>query len=227
MPKGINKFILGGNCYRKTFMEGQGRLYVTLSCRVPEMSHERNEPTQIVTNFPSIIFEGDLAKRVNRELDNAPANRSRYLFIGGHIETERLMQHVGGPNYRRTFRTVCMAEEVMPSRRPSNMNYVFIKGKIVYHWHSDAPDKKFYIITIETGTNERVQITYFNRNMDLNPAVGEEIAVFGRVQTDRVRNESDGKYTYYLSVVAKEIYKQGYTYYSAEPVAEKEAGSGN
>lgn len=206
-----NEFIVAGYVFRKTYNESDGRLYLTIHARVPEMYHRKDEATEIVQNFPQVVMEGELAREWDEKIKISNDLKDRqYLIVLGHTMTERYMRHVSGANYRREFRNLYIAKEVIPTRAPANMNYVFFNGEITHEWHSEDPAKKFYIISLKVGDGITISVTYFNRNMDFEPRVGERISMLGRIQTERKENEpgkGHPRYTYYNSIVAKAITK--------------------
>ncbi len=204
-----NVFYIAGAIVHRFFLEKQGKLYLTVAARVPEMSSRRDENPRVFMDYPTVEVRGEMAVRLNERVQDS-TDPLRFLIAICHAENVRVMRYDGGGMYRRENRLTFVLDDVIESAFPVNLNYGIVSGEVVREWHSEDPKKQFYLITVKAG-DSFFTVTYFDKMMELSPRAGDQVRMLTQIQTDKKEivdaKDSTRKMAYYTTIVARTVMK--------------------
>lgn len=177
-----NKVFLNGSITRKSYDGRTGRLYVGMAV------YNRTRNREYV-DYPTIIFEGEEAKRMDELIPAVSRGKTVLAEIVGHLASEDYMRRVRGERnrYERVRRQMILGDtlEIVSSVRPKNE--VALVGEVRNVWRNPAEGKRFYMITLATG-QDTVTTIYFDYKMELEPQVGETLKCDAVIHTRTVRD---------------------------------------
>lgn len=199
MEQNINLVQLTGRVLHKYTSEDHMRLSFVLGIYIPK-NHVLNEDHRMNRDFPMIVVEGEKAEDIMYEFDEGDM-----VSVVGRVETRPVMHHQGKRTYKKTYDTVIFGDEVVVNAGAQNMNSVCLLGECTRVYRNADRGKKFYIITVKTvledGQEVVADVTYFDRQMELEPEVGDLVYLTGSVRTKN-RVES-GRRRILTSIVAR------------------------
>ena len=153
-------------------------------------------------DFPAFVMSGEMAADVNREVKEGDI-----VSLRGHIETISVMRQTGGNTFRREFRTRLVADDVYLDNSKNGFCNVILGGEIVRVYRNE--EHNLYIVTVrmemEDGSRSRASFVYFDRNMSLEPKVGDHVNMSGIIQTKRMPAQEDRRAQTLLSIVARYV----------------------
>ena len=153
-------------------------------------------------DFPAFVMSGEKAAEVEREVKEGDI-----VSLRGHIETASVMRPTGGNNYHREYRTRLVADDVYLDNSKNGFCNVTLGGEIIRVYRNE--DHNLYIITVrmemEDGTRSRASFVYFDRNMALEPKVGDHVNMAGIIQTKRMPAQEGRRAQTLLSIVARYV----------------------
>lgn len=200
-----NEFRFSGNVVHKYYQEEQKRLILTLSILKRDHSGKGDGTDRVRVNYPTVLVQGEMAVKLNEKISTE--KKFQFVEMICHAASEYVMRYAGDGNYKKERRLVFVVDEILGTDRFVNVNDACISGKVMRSWHSDDPDKKFYLVDVECG-RDRFQVTCFDQNMMLDPKVGEGIMIFAEAQTARREIQAQAgerKTSYYMTIVARTV----------------------
>lgn len=198
-----NLIMCTGRIMFKNYNENSKRLFLVIGIFTPKLiwNAGEDENDNFNRDFPGFVFEGEKAALFNKTLEVG-----NIISIRGHVNTEEVMRPLGNNTFRREWRTLLVADDIYKDGSSNGFCNVCLSGEVIRVYRNAEPGHNLYIITIrinnEKGFPYRASFVYFDREMALEPKVGDRVITSGIIQTKRVERE-DGRAVNLLSIVSR------------------------
>ena len=198
-----NLIMCTGRIMFKNYNENSKRLFLVIGIFTPKLiwNAGEDENDNFNRDFPGFVFEGEKAALFNKTLEVG-----NIISIRGHVNTEEVMRPLGNNTFRREWRTLLVADDIYKDGSSNGFCNVCLSGEVIRVYRNAEPGHNLYIITIrinnEKGFPYRASFVYFDREMALEPKVGDRVSTSGIIQTKRVERE-DGRAVNLLSIVSR------------------------
>lgn len=206
MNKPEDMILCTGRVMHKNYNESTKRLFVVIGIFTPKnmLSRGASMETEDRFNrdFPAFIMDGKKAKEAFDSFEVGD-----HISIRGHVNTEEVMRPVGNRTYRREWRTLLVADEIHTDGSHNGYCNVLLGGEIIRVWKNPDQGHSLYVITVkmtlDNGEVRRASFVYFDRNMEMEPKVGDFVTTEGIIQTKRIPAEDGQRAVNLLSIVSR------------------------
>lgn len=198
-----NNILCTGRVMHKNFNAERKSLFIVLGVFTPKyVAVSGNPEDRFNHDFPGFMMEGDKAVEAN---DMFEVND--YISIEGHINTEEYMRPMGHGNYRKEWRTLLIADEIYLDGSHSGFNNVSLAGEVIHTYKNENSNNSLYIVTLKMDKDkgeypDRANFVYFDRELELEPKIGDYISVNGIIQTKKDVDDN-GNARYLTSIIAR------------------------
>ena len=195
-----------GKVLYKNYDEKKDSLFLMIGVFTPKLmprNREILEDENIYNkDYPAFIVYGEKAKLINDKIADGA-----FVSIIGRMDTEEVLVPKGGRNFRKEWNPVLIADEVEETTSRIGHCNITLAGEIIRVYRNPDPGHQFYMITVrmknENGKYERGNFFYFDRNMELEPEVGDFVYMNGVIQTKRTNDENRAKHRTLVSVISR------------------------
>lgn len=200
-----NLILCTGRVMHKNYNEETKRLFLVLGIFTPKLIWSRDDTEdRFNRDFPAFIMDGEKAAEANNLLEVGDV-----ASIQGHINTQIVMRPIGNSTFRREYRTLLVADDISVDGSHNGFCNVTLGGEIIRVYRNAEPGHNLYVITIrmntDNGNARRASFVYFDRNMELEPKVGDYVTMDGILQTKRIPATEERRATNLLSIVSRFI----------------------
>ena len=199
-----NLILCTGRVMHKNYNEDTGTLFMAVGIFTPKLIWNRNYENEDRFNrdFPAFVMRGEKAAETFGEFEVGD-----YVSIRGHITTESSMRPIGNNTFRREWRTLLVADDIYTDGSRNGFCNVTLGGEIIRVYRNPDPGHNLYVVTVrmnsEDGETRRASFVYFDRNMELEPKVGDHVTIDGIIQTKRIPAEEGRRAVNLLSIVSR------------------------
>lgn len=197
-----------GKVMFKNFNNETKSLFIVVGIFTPKLiwgkldSNNESKSDNFNRDFPAFVMSGEKAIEVNREV-----NEGDIVSLRGHIETVSIMRPTGGNNFHREFRIRLIADDIFLDNSKNGFCSVSLGGDVIRVYRNE--DHNLYIVTVridmENESSSRASFVYFDRNMKLEPKVGDHVNMSGIIQTKRMPAQEGRRAQTLLSIVARYV----------------------
>lgn len=128
------------------------------------------------------------------------------VTVIGHTQTRNIYRQVSGREYKLDWGLYFIADAVCMTAERLDTNTVILSGVVDHVYRKPEEGKRFYIVRLriqpkDGDAAQLVSFTYFDRDMRLEPQVGDTVHAVGYVNVKDMPPEVPGGRTVHLTTV--------------------------
>ena len=202
LKKQMNFVQLTGKLTFKRYNDDTGRLELIVQTIVPRKSGKIGEIKEILYNdSPRVLAYGETAIEMDQMVEVG-----EYVTVIGRLANRSVLRQAEGKYYIKEYEETVLAETLFVHGSRYNVNNAIIAGEIAHVYRNDDSSIGFYVITVDIDSPEserpdRVNVTYFDSNIEIFPDEGDFIYAIGSIRVKR-KPLDDGSEKISTSMVA-------------------------